>query len=147
MGLRGNRVYLERDEALKLGAHKVVNSRDKEQLKKIAGSMNFILSTVNATLDWQGYIEALAPQGRFVTVGIINEPVQLAAFPLIAGQKSFAGSPMGSPSTVEKMIDFCARHEISPVTENFKMSEVNEAFEHLRSGKARYRIVLTNDIK
>jgi uncharacterized zinc-type alcohol dehydrogenase-like protein len=82
-----------------------------------------------------------------VTVGILNEPVQLAAFPLIAGQKSFAGSPMGSPSTVEKMIDFCARHQIAPVTESFKMSEVNEAFEHLRSGKAHYRIVLTNDIQ
>jgi uncharacterized zinc-type alcohol dehydrogenase-like protein len=137
----------KRDEALKLGAHQVVNSRDQEQLKKIAGSMNFILSTVNATLDWQGCIEALAPKGRFVTVGILNEPVQLAAFPLIAGQKSFAGSPMGSPSTVEKMINFCARHQISPVTQSFKMSEVNEAFEHLRSGKARYRIVLTNDIQ
>jgi alcohol/geraniol dehydrogenase (NADP+) len=101
----------KRNEALKLGAHQVVNSRDKEQLKKIAGSMNFILSTVNVTLDWQGYIEALAPQGRFVTVGIVNEPVQLAAFPLIAGQKSFTGSPMGSPSTVDKMIDFCTRHQ------------------------------------
>jgi uncharacterized zinc-type alcohol dehydrogenase-like protein len=136
----------KREEALKLGAHKVVNTRDKEQLKKIAGSLNFILSTVNATLDWQGYVEAVAPKGRFVTVGILTEPIQLAAFPLIAGQKSFSGSPLGSPSTVEKMIDFCARHGISPVTESFKMSEVNEAFEHLRAGKARYRIVLSNDI-
>jgi alcohol/geraniol dehydrogenase (NADP+) len=44
------------------------------------------------------------------------------------------------------MIAFYARHEISPVTESFKMSEVNEAFEHLRAGKARFRIVLSNDI-
>lgn len=136
----------KRDEAIKLGAHRVVNTRDKEQLQKIAGSLNFIISTVNATLDWQAYIAALAPQGRFVTVGIVAEPIQLAAFPLIAGEKSFGGSPLGSPSTIEKMIDFCARHAIAPVTESFKMSQVNEAFEHLRAGKARYRIVLTNDI-
>jgi alcohol/geraniol dehydrogenase (NADP+) len=64
-----------REEALKLGAHKVVNTRDKEQLKKIAGSLDFILSTVNAMLDWQGYVEALAPKGRFVTVGILTEPI------------------------------------------------------------------------
>jgi len=136
----------KKDEALKLGAHKVVNSRDPAQLKSIAGSLNFILSTVDATLDWQGYIDALAPKGRLHTVGIIGEPVSLAAFPLIAGQKSFSGSPLGSPSTTAKMLDFCARHEIAPVTESFKMSEVNEAFEHLEAGKARYRIVLTNDI-
>jgi uncharacterized zinc-type alcohol dehydrogenase-like protein len=137
----------KRDEAVKLGAHNVVNSRDKAQLKKIKGSLNFILSTVNVNLDWQSYIDSLAPKGRLHTVGIIGEPVKLAAFPLIAGQKSFSGSPLGSPSTTEAMIDFCARHKISPVTESFKMSEVNEAFEHLKAGKARYRIVLTNDIK
>jgi uncharacterized zinc-type alcohol dehydrogenase-like protein len=137
----------KRDEALKLGAHKVVNSRDPAQLKSITGSLNFIISTVNATLDWPAYIEALAPKGRLHTVGAISEPVSLGAFSLIGGQKSFSGSPLGSPSTVAKMLDFCARHEISPVTESFKMSEVNEAFEHLAAGKARYRIVLTNDIK
>jgi uncharacterized zinc-type alcohol dehydrogenase-like protein len=137
----------KRDEALKLGAHKVVNSRDPAQLKSIAGSLNFILSTVNATLDWQRYMDALAPKGRLHTVGIISEPVSLAAFPLIDRQKSFSGSPLGSPSTTAKMLDFCARHEISPVTESFKMSEVNEAIEHLEAGKARFRIVLTNDIK
>jgi uncharacterized zinc-type alcohol dehydrogenase-like protein len=136
----------KREEAMKLGAHKIVNTRDKEQLKKIAGSLNFILSTVNATLDWNEYVGALAPKGRFVTVGIVTEPIQLAAFPLIGGQKSFGGSPLGSPSTVEKMIDFSARHGIAPVTESYKMSQINEAFEHLKAGKARYRIVLTNDI-
>jgi alcohol/geraniol dehydrogenase (NADP+) len=136
----------KREEALKLGAHKIVNTRDKERLKKIAGSLNFVLSTVNATLDWNEYIGALAGKGRFVTVGIVTEPIQLAAFPLIGGQKSFGGSPLGSPSTVERMIDFSARHSIAPVTESFKMSEINDAFEHLKAGKARYRIVLTNDI-
>jgi uncharacterized zinc-type alcohol dehydrogenase-like protein len=136
----------KREEALQLGAHKVVNSRDQAKLKAIAGSFDFILSTVNATLDWDSYMNALAPKGRLHTVGILTEPVTFATFPLISGQKGFSGSPLGSPSTVEKMIDFCARHNISPVTESFKMSEINDAFEHLKAGKARYRIVLRNDI-
>jgi alcohol/geraniol dehydrogenase (NADP+) len=66
---------------------------------------------------------------------------------LLAGQNSISGSPLGSPATLAKMLEFCARHNIAPVTENFPMSRVNEALEHLRAGKARYRIVLTNDIK
>jgi alcohol/geraniol dehydrogenase (NADP+) len=137
----------KREEAIQLGAHKVVNSRDTKQLKSAAGSFDFILSTVNAALDWDAYMNALAPKGRLHTVGILTEPIQLTSFPLISGQKNFSGSPLGSPSTVERMIDFCARHQISPVTESFKMSEINNAFEHLKTGKARYRIVLENDIK
>jgi len=43
------------------------------------------------------------------------------------------------------MFEFYARHNIETVTENFKMSQINEAFEHLVNGKARYRIVLEND--
>jgi uncharacterized zinc-type alcohol dehydrogenase-like protein len=73
--------------------------------------------------------------------------VSLTAFPLIMGQRSFSGSPLGSPVTTMKMLDFAARHEIEPTTELFPMSKINDAFERLKSGKARYRIVLQNDIK
>jgi uncharacterized zinc-type alcohol dehydrogenase-like protein len=45
------------------------------------------------------------------------------------------------------MLEFCARHKIEAITEGFKMSEVNKAVAHLRSGKARYRVVLSNDLK
>ena len=45
------------------------------------------------------------------------------------------------------MLDFAARHKVEPTTEFFPMSKINDAFEHLESGKARYRIVLTNDLK
>jgi uncharacterized zinc-type alcohol dehydrogenase-like protein len=44
------------------------------------------------------------------------------------------------------MLDFCARHRIEPVVETFPMSRVNEALAHLEAGKARYRIVLENDL-
>ena len=136
----------KRDEALTLGAHRVINSRDSAQLAAIASSLDFILSTVNVTLDWQSLIGALKPRGRLHTVGAVLEPISLAAFPLIMGQKSLSGSPLGSPSTVATMLDFCARHDIAPTTETFPMSKVNDAIEHLRAGKARYRIVLENDL-
>ena len=137
----------KREEAKKLGAHHVVNSRDKSQLEKIAGSLDFIICTANATMDWQAIIGTLGPKGRLHFVGAVLEPVPVGVFSLIVGQKSISGSPLGSPETTAKMLDFCARHEIAPVTEFFPMSRVNEALDHLRAGKARYRIVLENDIK
>jgi alcohol/geraniol dehydrogenase (NADP+) len=72
--------------------------------------------------------------------------MEIPAFGLIMGQKSVTGSPAGSPTAMDLMLAFCARHSIAPVVEFFPMSKVNEAFEHLRSGKARYRIVLINDL-
>jgi len=134
------------DEAIKLGAHRVVNSKDDAAMKKLAGSLDFILVTVNATLNWPAYINALAPRGRLHFVGAVLEPVALPVFPLIMGQKSVSGSPLGSPATTAAMLAFCARHQIAPVTETFPLSKVNDAIAHLRAGKARYRIVLENDL-
>lgn len=135
----------KRDEALAMGAHRVVHSRDEAQLAALAGSLHFILSTVNADLNWSLFLSALAPKGRFHTVGVIPSPIPVPAFPLIAGQKSISGSPLGSPTTLRKMLEFCERHRITPITEHFPMSRVNEAIHHLESGKARYRVVLEND--
>jgi uncharacterized zinc-type alcohol dehydrogenase-like protein len=134
----------KREQALKMGAHKVVSSRDDSQLDAIAGSLSFILSTVNVDLDWGRYVAALGPRGRLHTVGVVPSPVPVAAFPMIAGQKSLSGSPLGSPATIRRMLEFCARHGIEAVTEHFPMSQVNEAFAHLADGKARYRVVLDN---
>lgn len=132
-------------EARELGAHHVVNSRDSAQLNAIAGSLDFILSTVNVSLDWQALVNALSPKGQLHTVGAVDKPISLAAFPLIAGQKSLGGSPFGSPATIGTMLDFCARHHVEPTTELFPMSKINDALEHLKSGQARYRVVLEND--
>jgi uncharacterized zinc-type alcohol dehydrogenase-like protein len=75
-------------------------------------------------------------------VGVVPNPIQANAFLLILGQKSLSGSPLGSPTTVTKMLDFAARHGLEPVTETFDFSQINEAIAHLESGKARYRVVL-----
>lgn len=130
--------------ARELGAHHVVNSRDRAAIKKLAGSLDFILVAANVPLDWDAYIAALAPDGRLHFVGAVLEPVPVAAFSLIGGRKSISGSPLGSPATVATMLDFCARHRIAPVIETFPMHEVNAALDHLRAGKARHRIVLKN---
>ncbi|QQR91676.1 MAG: NAD(P)-dependent alcohol dehydrogenase [Myxococcales bacterium] len=129
-------------EALSMGAHHVINSKDSSALEKAAGSFDFILSTVNVELDWPSYLGTLAPKGRFHTVGAIPTPMSIPAFSLIGAQRSVSGSPLGAPATTTRMLEFCARHGIAAVTEHFPMAKINDAFEHLRAGKARYRIVL-----
>lgn len=130
------------DEARGFGAHQVVSSRDAAAIAKLAGSFDLLLVTANVPLDWNGLINTLAPNGRLHIVGAVTEPMPIAALPLIFGQKSVSGSPTGSPVAIGTMLDFAARHGISPQTEHLPMSQINEAFEHLRAGKARYRIVL-----
>jgi uncharacterized zinc-type alcohol dehydrogenase-like protein len=132
------------EESKKLGAHHVVNSTKSSEIKKIAGSLDFILNTANVPLDWDAFINALGPDGRLHFVGAVLEPIPVQAFSLMMGRKSISGSPLASPATVSEMLDFCARHDIAPVTETFAMDDVNAALDHLRAGKARHRVVLKN---
>jgi len=133
------------DEARKLGAHVVHNTKNSGALARIAGSLDLIISTINAPLDVPGLLGTLAPRGRLHVVGAVLQPLEVPAFGLIAGSKSISGSPTGSPATIDRMLAFSARHGIAPIIEKFPLSKVNDALEHLRSGKARYRIVLVND--
>ena len=135
----------KRDEALAMGAHDTANSLDADELKGLESRFDLLLSTVNVKLDWNSYIETLKPRGRLHMLGASLDPMDIAAMPLLFGQKSVSGSPVGSPSTVATMLDFCSRHDIAPITEHFPMSKLNDAIAHLRSGKARYRIVLDRD--
>jgi uncharacterized zinc-type alcohol dehydrogenase-like protein len=133
------------DEAKAFGAHHVVSSKDSAAIKKLAGSFDLLISTVNVPLDWDAMIGALAPNGRFHDVGAVLEPIPVSAFSLIAQQRSVSGSPTGSPVAIATMLDFAARHNVLPQTEHFPMSHINEAFARLESGKAHYRIVLDAD--
>ncbi len=134
-------------EALGMGAHHAVNSKDPKQLAGLAGALDFLLVTVNVTMDWAAWLGTLAPKGRLHFVGVVLEPLKIPVFQLLVGQRSVSGSPVGNPRNMELMLDFCARHGIAPKTEVFPMSRANEALDHLRAGKARYRVVLENDLK
>lgn len=133
------------EEARAFGAHHVVSTGDSKAIEKLAGTFDLIIDTVNATLDWNGLLNALAPNGKLHVVGAVPEPIPVPVFTLLMGQKSVSGSPTGSRGAIDSMLNFAARHNVAPQTEHFPMSQVNEAMEHLRAGKARYRIVLDAD--
>jgi uncharacterized zinc-type alcohol dehydrogenase-like protein len=133
------------DEARGFGANHVVSTKDSSAIKKLGGSFDLLISTVNVKLDWDAIIGTLAPNGRLHIVGAVLEPIPVAAFSLILQQRSVSGSPTGSPVAIATMLDFAARHNIAPQTEHFPMSDINEAFSRLASGHAHYRIVLDAD--
>jgi uncharacterized zinc-type alcohol dehydrogenase-like protein len=132
-------------QAKALGAHHFVNTYDPDALAKLANSFDMILVAVNVELAWDGYINALRPKGKLHIVGAAPS-VSATVFPLIIGEKSIGGSPLGSPATISTMLEFAARHGIEPVIETFPMSKVNDALERLRTGKPRFRLVLENDM-
>ncbi len=133
------------DEARGFGANQVVSSKDSAAIKRLAGSFDLLISTVNVKLDWDAVIGMLAPNGRLHVVGAVLEPIPVAAFSLIMQQRSVSGSPTGSPVAIQTMLNFASRHNVVPQNEHFPMSKINEAFARLESGKARYRIVLDAD--
>lgn len=129
-------------EALELGAHEVINSRDKNAISAAKNQFDLIISTVDVKLDWNRYVNTLAPKGRLHFVGATLEPLDISVFGLMGAQRSVSSSPVGSPSTIATMLDFAGRHNIKPIIEEFSFEQVNEAMKRLASGDARYRIVL-----
>ena len=135
----------KRDEAMALGAHRVFSSVDAKAMKQVAGRLDMVIVTSNAMLNWKALMGTLAPNGRLHLVGVLPKPMEIEAFALINAQRSVSGSPTGSREAIDTMLEFCARHGIEPQTEHFPMSRLNDALDHLRAGKARYRVVLDAD--
>src|SRR5262249_20301720 len=133
------------DEAKGFGANHTVSTKDPTTITKLGGNFDLLISTVNVKLDWDAIIGTLAPNGRLHVVGAVLEPISVAAFSLILQERSVSGSPTGSPVAIATMLDFASRHNVTPQNEHFPMSNINEAFARLESGKAHYRIVLDSD--
>ena len=125
-----------------MGANHFINSKDPDAIAAAANSFDFIISTVAVDLDWNSYVITLRPHGKLHFVGVVPNPISTPIFPLIMGQRSISASPFGSPTTIDQMLDFAARHNIQPITETYSFEQIDEAMERLDSGQARYRLVL-----
>ena len=135
---------LEKEKESKtLGAHRFVLGSDPDRLSGTANSCDFILSTAHTDLDWNGYVRALRTKGTLCVVGAPPEALlNVPAVALLLQEKRLCGSAIGSRATIQEMLTFAARHRIGATVEVMPMPEVNAALDHVRSGKARYRVVL-----
>ena len=127
------------EDALRLGAHEVVVSRDANQIKKHAGSFDFILDTVSAVHDINQYLNLLALSGNLTLVGAPPKPLSLVSFALIMGNRSVSGSNIGGIPQTQEMLDFCGQHNITADVEVIPIQKVNEAYERLLKSDVKYR--------
>ena len=133
----------KREEARKLGADEVVNSKDAAQMKAHAGSFDFILNTVAASHNLDAFTRLLKRDGTLCLVGV---PEHAHPSPnvggLIFGRKSIAGSLIGGIAETQEMLDFCAEHGIVSEIETIAARDIEVAYERMLKSDVKYRFVI-----
>ncbi len=130
------------EDGKRLGAHEVVVSKNADEMAKHRGSFDFILDAVSAEHDINAYLALLKLDGTLTLVGAPEKPLPVAAFSLLGGRKSFAGSGIGGIAETQEMLDFCAEHGIVCEIEMIPIQKVNEAYDRLLKGDVKYRFVI-----
>jgi len=129
----------KKEDALRLGAHEVVVSRNANEMQKHTGSFDFILDAVSAEHDINAYVNLLARDGNITLVGAPEKPLGVSAFGLIFGRRSLSGSAIGGIAETQEMLDFCGAHNITADVEVIPIQKVNEAYERLVKSDVKYR--------
>lgn len=133
------------EDAKRLGADYAVLSSDTDAMAKYNRQLHFIIDTVSAKHDVNMYLNLLRHDGSVVLVGLPPEPIEVGAFNIIHGRKSFSGSNIGGIAETQEMLDFCFKHNITADSEIINIQEVNTAFERLEKGDVKYRFVIDMD--
>ena len=129
-------------DAKKLGADAVLISKDKDEMKKHAGSFDFLLNTVPVKHDINPYLQLLKRDSTMVMVGAIEPLEEMNGGNLIMGRKRVAGSLIGGIKETQEMLDFCGEHNITSDVEMIEMKDINQAFERVTDNDVKYRFVI-----
>lgn len=130
--------------ARKLGAAVYIDSQTQDpaaELQKLGGA-NAIISTVTAGPAMSAVQGGLAIKGTLLLLGVA-ESLQVSPTFLIFGRRTVKGWYCGASIDSEDTLAFSARTGVQSMNETFPLERVNEAYEWMASGKARFRVVLT----
>ncbi|GAA4012715.1 NAD(P)-dependent alcohol dehydrogenase [Sphingomonas swuensis] len=130
------------EDARALGAHDVIVSTDKAQMKAARTRFDFILNTIPVSHEIDGYLQLLGRSGRMVIVGALNEMPGFVGANLIFWNRAVGGSAIGGIPETQEMLDFCAANDIYPECEHIAIEQVNDAYERLLKNDVRYRFVI-----
>ncbi|MBE7212363.1 MAG: NAD(P)-dependent alcohol dehydrogenase [Gluconacetobacter diazotrophicus] len=130
------------EDGKKLGADEVVISKNADEMKKHAGSFDFILDCVSAEHDINAYLQLLKLDGTVCLVGAPEKPLPTAAFNVILPRRNFAGSCIGGIPETQEMLDFCAEHGIVCDVEMINIDYINEAWDRVVKADVKYRFVI-----
>ncbi|KAJ6754727.1 CINNAMYL ALCOHOL DEHYDROGENASE 2-RELATED [Salix purpurea] len=132
----------EREALDRLGADSFLVSNDPAKMKAAFGTMDYIIDTVSAVHALAPYLSLLKTNGKLVTLGLPEKPLELPIFPLVLGRKLVGGSDVGGMKETQEMLDFCAKHNIAADVEVIQMDQINTAMERLAKSDVRYRFVI-----
>ena len=130
------------EDAKRLGATDFAVTKDPAVFQRLAGQFDLVLDTVSAPHDYNAYLGLLKPRGAMCVVGAPPEPTPVAAFALIGGNKTLAGSQIGGIKETQEMLDHCAKHGIVSDIEIIPAEKINDAYERVLKSDVRYRFVV-----
>lgn len=132
----------KKEDGLKLGADNYYATSNSETFEKLAGHFDLIINTVSAKIDLDAYLGLLTLDGTLVNVGAPAEPVSLSVINLIGHRRSYAGSMIGGIRETQEMLEFCAKHNITPKIEVISADQIDEAYERVLASDVKYRFVI-----
>ncbi|KAJ2023081.1 hypothetical protein GGI06_001556 [Coemansia sp. S85] len=136
----------KREECMELGATTFVNVSNKEEVNAVRRSLNYLFITSNSdSSQYAEFISWMAFEGTIMLLAIPEGNMTFAPLDIIKTEVSITGSMIGGVKALKKALEFAAEHNIRPIIESYPMSKVNKALEHMKKGRARYRIVLINE--
>ena len=131
--------------AEKLGAHIYLDSTKQnaaEELTRLGGA-KVILATVTDARSMSSVLGGLGIDGKLVVLGASAQPIEVSPLLLIGARRSIAGWPSGTAPDSEDTLKFSVLSDVRPMIEIFPLAKAAEAYQHMMSGKARFRVVLT----
>ena len=130
----------KKQEALAMGCKDVFTST-----KGVKERFNMIISTIPTPYDVNAYVNLLVYGGEMAIVGLPpadqRPAIDLARLVFAGGRKVY-GSLIGGIKETQEMLDFSLKHKIYPETEIIKASQIDEAYDKLTTGKAKFRYVI-----
>lgn len=131
------------EDGKKLGADEVVLSKNTEAMKKMAGTLDFIINTISVAHDLDAYMSLLKRDGTMCLVGVPDHPhIGPKTSELIFKRRQLAGSLIGGIQETQEMLDFCAQHDVVADIEIISMQKINEAYERMLKSDVKYRFVI-----
>jgi len=130
--------------ARKLGAWRYIDSQTQDPAVELAklGGAKVVLATVTNGEAMTATVGGLAPNGTLVVVGA-PPSLEVSAFALISGKRSVKGWYSGTSIDSQDALAFSAFSGVRSMNEVYPLERAAEAYEHMMSGKARFRVVLT----
>lgn len=132
----------KRQDAKRLGAANFAVTSDPQTFTKLQGYFHYVLDTVSAPHDYNAYLNLLKTDGTMILVGAPETPTPVEAFSLIFKRRRLAGSLIGGIKETQRMLDFCAQHQVESDVEVIPIQQVNEAYERVLRGDVKFRFVI-----